>query len=132
MLFCLAGLLEYAMASGEEPPIRDYASFWGHYLRAHSRPPTRALHYASPGAALLLLAAAAAWADWRLALAAPIVGYGIAWVGHAALEGNRPATFGHPLWSFVSDIRMLALFATGRLGAHLDRHLRRKTDISAS
>ena len=34
-------------------------------------------------------------------------------------EGNRPETFGHPLWSLASDLRMLALAATLRLRPHL-------------
>jgi hypothetical protein len=48
------------------------------------------------------------------------VGYFFAWTSHFALEGNRPATFGHPLWSLLSDYRMLLLWMSGRLQAHLD------------
>jgi hypothetical protein len=112
-------------------PIDSYAAFWAHYLRQHGRPGTRAVHYLATASALLLLLAALLRGDWRLAVAAPLFGYGLAWIGHAALEGNRPATFGHPLWSFASDLRMLGLFATGRLGPHLDRHLGRKSDMRA-
>jgi hypothetical protein len=104
-------------------PIDSYAVFWGHYLRAHRRPGTRAVHYLSTAIGLTLLIFAVVMADWRLALAAPVVGYGLAWISHAAVEGNRPATFGHPIWSLGSDLRMLALFATGRLAPHLRRHL---------
>ena len=74
-------------------------------------------------AALLLLATAFVLLDWRLAVAAPLVGYGCAWTGHFAVERNRPATFGHPAWSFVSDFRMLGLALTGQLDEELGVHL---------
>jgi len=55
---------------------------------------------------------------------APLAGYACAWLAHGAFEGNRPATFGHPLWSFYSDFRMLALWASGRLKPELEKALR--------
>ena len=103
--------------------IERYADFWPVYLRAHSHPWNRLLHAVGTLAGLGLLVAAGLLRDWRLAVAAPLVGYGLAWTGHFAVEGNRPATFGHPLWSFLSDWRMLALFLTRRLGGELRRHL---------
>jgi hypothetical protein len=97
-----------------------YPEFWLMYLRAHARQTTRALHYAGTSLALACLIGGAVL-DWRFLIAAPIVGYGFAWTAHYALEGNRPRTFGHPVWSLVSDIRMLVLAATRRLRPHLDR-----------
>jgi hypothetical protein len=100
--------------------IASYAEFWPFYLRQHRDRRTRAAHYLGTGAGLALLLGAALTADWRLLVVAPLVGYAAAWLGHFRFEGNRPATFGHPLWSFYSDFRMLFLWATGRLRAELD------------
>lgn len=100
----------------------SYREFWPIYLREHSRPATRGLHYLGTGLGLALLAAAILTADWRLLPAALVAGYAFAWIGHALVERNRPATFSHPLWSFVSDFRMFGLWASGRLGRELARH----------
>jgi hypothetical protein len=99
-----------------------YPEFWRVYLAAHADPRTRALHYLGTLLGVASLATAAATGDWRWLLAAPVAGYAFAWLGHLIFEHNRPATFGHPYWSFVSDFRMLALFLSQRL----DRELRRE------
>lgn len=106
---------------GTRAPL-DYAAFWPIYLAAHSRRATRAWHFAGTTTALICLVAAAVLGDWRLAVAAPVVGYLPAWASHFLVEGNRPATFGHPLWSLASDLRMYGLWLAGRLDGELRRH----------
>ncbi|MGZ8285486.1 MAG: Mpo1-like protein [Allosphingosinicella sp.] len=98
---------------------RRFRDFWPHYLREHKRPATRRLHYAGTGLVLGLAVAALATWDWRLLVAVPPAGYGFAWLAHAAVERNRPATFTYPLWSLAADFRMAWLWATGRLDAEL-------------
>ena len=99
-----------------------YRQFWRVYLAAHADPRTRVLHYLGTLFGVAALVEAAATRDWHWLLAAPVIGYALAWVGHLVFEQNRPATFGHPGWSLISDFRMLYLFVSRRL----DRELRRE------
>jgi hypothetical protein len=100
---------------------RSFTEFWPIYLREHSQPLTRRLHIIGTLIGLGLLAASF-FGGPVLALVGGIIGYSLAWIAHFQVEGNRPATFGHPLWSLLGDLRMTGLFLAGRLEAELRRH----------
>ncbi|HEX3602010.1 MAG TPA: DUF962 domain-containing protein [Lacipirellulaceae bacterium] len=108
-----------------EPPtparFSSYDEFFDFYLRAHSHPGNRVLHFCGSLLGLALVIAAFALGHPWYALLYPVIGYGFAWFGHFVIEGNKPATFGHPGWSFISDYRMVWLMATGQLGARMKR-----------
>ena len=96
-------------------------AFWLHYLREHSRPATRALHYAGTSLVVMLALAALLTGRWLLLALLPVAGYAFAWAAHWRVERNRPATFTHPWWSLKADFRMWWLWLTGRLAPELRR-----------
>jgi hypothetical protein len=101
--------------------FRSYDDFFAFYVQQHSRLSNRLMHAA--GTTLGISTAIAAFAlghPWYALLWIPVA-YGFAWTGHFMLEKNTPATFGHPLWSFISDFRMLFLMLTGRLAPWLEK-----------
>ena len=100
---------------------QSFADFWPHYLREHSRPATRRLHYAGTGLVLLVALGALATRDWRLLVLLPLAGYGFAWFSHAAVERNRPATFTYPSWSLAADFKMWGLWVSGKLRPELEK-----------
>jgi len=98
-----------------ERAFKSFAEFWPYYLSEHSKPATRVLHGVGIVAAIAVIGSAVIAGIWWLLPFALVPGYGLAWVGHFFVEKNKPATFAHPLWSFMGDWKMLALILTGRL-----------------
>lgn len=96
-------------------PFHSFEAFYAHYLNEHRHPLNRRLHLVGTGGALVLLALFILTDAWGFLLAAPIFGYGLAWVGHDRVEGNKPATFKHPFYSLAADFRMLYEFLVGKL-----------------
>ena len=77
------------------------------------------MHYAGTGLGVACLIYAIASQIWWLLAVAFVASYGPAWTAHAFIEHNRPATFSYPVWSLISDFRMVALWLTGRLAPQL-------------
>jgi hypothetical protein len=93
----------------------SFAEFYPFYLGEHADARTRRIHFFGSVLVLLCFFLLAATGDWVWLAAAPVCGYGCAWVGHAAFEKNRPATFSHPLYSLMGDWVMFWQILTGRI-----------------
>jgi hypothetical protein len=98
-----------------------YEAFWPEYVRAHTKPATRALHALGTALSFVALAAFGVTRRPRYLLAVPLLGYGPAWLSHFFIEGNKPATFRHPFWSLRGDFEMMVRMLTGTMAAEVER-----------
>lgn len=80
-----------------------FTDFYVFYLTEHRRPACRRMHFAGCVLVLLTVTGALVSGQWLLLWAAPVLGYGFAWLGHLLFEKNRPATFSHPFYSLLGD-----------------------------
>jgi hypothetical protein len=101
--------------------IKSFADFWPYYVRQHAQARTRVLHAIGSVLAIVMLGVSFAVNLWFL-IAVPLVGYAFAWYAHFFVEGNKPATFGHPFYSLLADYRMLFLMMAGRMDEEVERH----------
>jgi hypothetical protein len=103
--------------------IRSFEEFWPYYVRAHANKGNRLLHFVGTSTAIACAAGALLLSRPKLALLAPLAGYGAAWIGHFGVEKNVPATFGHPLWSLKADFVMWSKIISGTMDAEVERVL---------
>lgn len=96
------------------PEFTSFDEFYPFYISQHSKPLTRIVHAIGTGLGTAIVARGLAKRRYKQALAGPIVAYGFAWFSHFVIEGNKPASFGHPLYSFRGDFTMLLDMARGR------------------
>jgi hypothetical protein len=97
------------------PAFSSFAEFYPYYLGEHARRATRRLHFLGSSLSLLCLAMLVFSGNFWWLVAGLVAGYGFAWVSHLAVEKNRPATFRHPLYSFMGDWVMFWQMLTGRI-----------------
>src|SRR4051794_14560434 len=92
-----------------EERLQSFEEFWPFYVHEHRNPVNRALHYTGTTLVLASVATAAVTMNPTWLLAAPVAGYGCAWIGHFFVEKNKPATFSYPLWSLRADFKMYGM-----------------------
>ena len=85
------------------PHFASFREFYPYYLSEHENRTCRRLHFAGTSLVIGVILAAIVRGNPMWLLLAPLAGYGFAWVGHFFFEKNKPATFKHPLYSFIGD-----------------------------
>ena len=104
-----------------EQKIKTYAEFWDFYVLEHSQPLTRRLHFAGTFLSFLLLVWILRSGKLIYLPLCLVIGYAFAWISHFYVEHNKPATFKYPLWSFISDYKMVWLMLFGKMDAEVER-----------
>lgn len=99
----------------------NYKEFWDFYVFEHSKPLTRILHFLGTSLGTAFLVFFLTRGQWYFFPAFFVVGYAFAWFAHFVVEKNKPASFRFPLWSFISDFRMMFYMITGRMGREVAR-----------
>ncbi|KAL7265461.1 hypothetical protein ACSBR1_003271 [Camellia fascicularis] len=100
--------------------FRSMEEFWAFYMNQHSKPATRLWHFVGTLTSILCLVYSV-WFNWWFVFFVPLFGYGLAWYSHFFVEGNFPATFGHPFWSLLCDFKMFMLMITGQMDREIKR-----------
>ena len=106
---------EVAAAQAPQLPIRNYNEFYRFYLTEHRNITSRRLHVLGSAIGGYFIAKAIRQRKPKYVLYGLLPGYACAWVGHFMFEKNKPASFKQPLYSFISDWRMLSDIARGNL-----------------
>jgi hypothetical protein len=97
--------------------FKTFSDFYPYYLGEHSNLTCRKLHFVGTSGVIALLLLFFFTGNLMVLVALPIVGYGLAWIGHLGFEKNRPATFKHPYYSLLGDFRMFWEILVGKLAA---------------
>ena len=98
-----------------ESPIQDYSTFYRFYLTEHRNINSRRLHAVGSSLGIYFWSKAIRQRKAKYLAYGLVSGYACAWVGHFFFEHNKPASFKQPLYSFISDWRMLSDIVCGRL-----------------
>ncbi len=101
--------------------IKDYREFWDFYVSEHQKPQTRYLHFVGTLLGIVLLVWFVSGGHWFYLPLCLVIGYGFAWFSHFFVEKNKPASFKYPLWSFISDYKMMWFILTGKMDAEVER-----------
>lgn len=110
-----ADLEEDASPDQFDLPIQNYEAFYRFYLTEHRNITSRRLHAFGSSIGLYCFSQAVRKRQLKYVAYGLLSGYACAWVGHFIFEKNKPASFKQPIYSFISDWRMLSDIVRGNL-----------------
>jgi hypothetical protein len=112
---------------------QSFEEFWPYYVSQHRNKTCRQLHFVGTSIAIGCVAVSP-WYPAAL-LAAPVAGYGLAWIGHFVFEKNIPASWGGIqafAWSLRGDLRMWRKMLVGEMDGEVERFADHGVPLSAA
>jgi hypothetical protein len=86
--------------------LAEVEAFWPHYLRHHSHPLNRALHYAADMAVVAGVILGCRHGRLSPVLLGAAAGLALVTIGHTLVEGNSPLVFRRPILATICNVRM--------------------------
>jgi len=114
------------------PDIKSFEDFWPYYVRAHKNPVTRTVHAIGTSVGAAVAITGLLLGKKSLVPVGAAIGYGCAWYSHFFIEGNKPATFGHPLYSLAGAWVMISKMLRGTMDAEVERVTAQAVPVSAA
>jgi len=93
----------------------NFAEFYRAYLAEHRTAGCRLMHVLGLVLAVSAVVAFGFTGQWWLLALAPVLGYGMSWIGHFVFEHNNPVAFNYPVYSFLGDWTMAFEVLRGKL-----------------
>jgi hypothetical protein len=115
-----------------QPEFASFDDFWPFYVKEHQKKATRVLHFIGTTAAMACVAGGLLTKRRWLLAVAPVAGYGPAWISHFFIEGNKPASFKHPLYSLRADFVMWSKMVRFQMDDEVERILREDAEHEAA
>lgn len=104
--------------------INSLYEFWPFYVRAHSRPGTRWLHFIGNTNLFIWLFLAVLNRSIAIFAGGVVSSYAFAWIGHFFVERNIPATFRFPLKAGICDMVMYYKMWRGEMNDEVRKYVK--------
>jgi len=102
--------------------FRTLDEFWPYYVREHSQPLNRNLHFIGNTNLFIWIFIALSRRSLRHVIFGIVSSYIFAWIGHFGVERNKPATFEYPILSAFADMLMYKKMWEGTMDAEVTRY----------
>lgn len=100
------------MVQGRYKKLKE---FWPYYVREHSHPWTRRMHFIGTTNLIIWLCGAILRRNLAFVPIGIISSYMLAWIGHFFIEHNIPATFKYPILSALAELTMYGKMWRGQM-----------------